>query len=171
LNIEDVLPMSSTNKELKLTIELVPETSWCNNVRNTVSKSVWDNIRKKAYSEYHNKCGICSASGQMSCHEIWDYDDTTHTQRLRGFIALCNSCHMIKHFGMAGILAEEGKLDLNKLIRHFIIVNNCDSKEFEKHKNQAFDTWRKRSQYEWTINFGEYDKLISKKNIDNINGR
>lgn len=155
--------MSNDKKELKLTIELVPETSWCNNIRNTVSKSVWDHIRKKAYSEYHNKCGICGVSGQLSCHEIWDYDDTTHVQSLKGFIALCNPCHMIKHIGMAGILAKQGKLDLNKLMQHFIAVNNCDSKEFEKHVGMAFDAWEKRSKYQWSINFGEYDPIISKK--------
>ena len=34
-------------KDLRLTIELVPKSSWCNIVRKIVSKSSWDDILKK----------------------------------------------------------------------------------------------------------------------------
>jgi len=154
--------MSKEQNQLKLTIELVPKTSWCNNVRKVVSKKVWDNIRRKSYSDSNNRCAICNATGKLSCHEIWDYDDISHNQSLRGFIALCTSCHMIKHIGMAGVLAREGKLDLENLIRHFILVNNCDEKTFENHMNESFEIWNKRSLQDWSINFGEYEKFISK---------
>ncbi len=54
-------------------------------------------------------------------------------------MALCEKCHLVKHFGMAGILASEGKINLEDLIKHFMKVNSCDRRTFEEHK------------YEWLI--------------------
>jgi len=118
--------MKSKSDKLKLTIELVPSTSWYDNLRKYTSKEDWDKIRKRTYAEYGNRCGICEAEGRLNCHEIWEYDDKKHIQRLVGFIALCDMCHHVKHIGLAGILASEGKLDYEKVVEHFMKVNNCD---------------------------------------------
>ena len=155
--------MKNISKELKLTIELVPETSWGNNIRKCVSQSNWDKIRKAAYAKYKYKCGICEAPGRLSCHEIWDYDDELHVQNLNGFIALCTMCHNIKHIGLSGILAQEGKLDFDKLIEHFKIVNGCNLKTYEKHYDDAFKKWNERSKHEWHINLGEFKDIIKKE--------
>jgi predicted restriction endonuclease len=74
---------------LKLTIELVPKTSWYSNLRNVIRPAKWDKLRKSVYAEYEHKCGICGATGgRLNCHEIWEYIDTNHEQKLIGFIAL-----------------------------------------------------------------------------------
>jgi hypothetical protein len=147
--------MKSKTDEVKLTIELVPFTSWYNNLRKYISKKDWDKIRKRTYAEYGHRCGICGAEGRLNCHEIWEYDDKKHIQKLKGFIALCDMCHHVKHIGPAGILASEGKLDYEKVVKHFMKVNNCDDKIFKKHRERAFDEWRKRSQHEWCADLGE----------------
>jgi hypothetical protein len=150
-------------QNLKLTIELVPQTSWYSNMRSLVTRSEWDKIRKNAYAEYGHKCGICGASGKLNCHEIWDYDDKTHFQNLAGFIALCDLCHHVKHIGLAGILADQGKLDYDAVVEHFMKVNDCNRKVFEQHKIEAFAQWRERSQHQWTVDLGEFKSIAKQK--------
>jgi hypothetical protein len=147
---------------LKLTIELVPSTSWYNNMRKVLSPQEWDKVRKKSYEDYGHRCGICGASGRLNCHEIWAYDDQKHIQKLNGFIALCDLCHHVKHICLAGILANKGQLDFENLIRHFMAVNACTRKIFDEHHKDAFEKWHSRSRYQWTVDFGEYARLINK---------
>ena len=153
--------MNDSNKKgLKLKVELVPSTSWYKNLRKHTHKADWDKIRKKAYTDFGDMCGICGKKGKLNCHEIWEYDDQTHTQKFGGFIALCNMCHYVKHIGLAGILASQGKLNYEKVIEHFMKVNNCDRRMFEAHKKRAFEKWHERSQHQWKIDFGEYSGVI-----------
>jgi hypothetical protein len=152
--------MKSKIDELKLTIELVPRTSWYKNLRKYVSKKDWDKIRNRTYAEYGYRCGICGAEGRLNCHEIWEYDDKNHIQKLKGFIALCNMCHHVKHMGLAGDLASKGKLDFEEVVKHFMKVNNCDYKIFAEHIIRAQDEWEERSQHEWRVDFGEYEDMI-----------
>jgi hypothetical protein len=144
---------------LVLTAELVPSTSWYNNLRAVMSKDQWDHIRREVYAYYGHRCGICNALGSLHCHEVWSYDDATLTQTLDGFVALCPWCHHIKHLGYAGILANEGKLDYERLIRHFMQVNRCERADFYQHREAAFDQWERRSQHRWKIDIGEYAEV------------
>jgi len=155
--------MAANNPNLKLTIELVPETSWFNNVRKAVSAKQWDKIRKDCYQKYNNRCGICNAEGRLSCHEIWNYNDETHIQKLEGFIALCTPCHNIKHIGLSQILADEGKLDFNKLVEHFCKVNNCNFETFKEHHKKSFSNWKERSKHDWEIDFGDFSDILNDK--------
>jgi len=152
--------MKEKSSDLKLKIELVPTSSWYDNLRKYTAKKDWDKIRKKAYASQGYRCGICGARGRMNCHEIWEYDDKRHIQKLTGFIALCNMCHHVKHIGLAGILASRGKLDYEKVIEHFIKVNDCDRGDFEKHREEAFVLWKKRSLSDWLVDLREYRDII-----------
>lgn len=133
----------------KLTIELVPKTCWFSNVRTIVSKELWDFIRKNVYANANNKCEICGGVGNkwpVECHEIWEYDDTSHTQKLKGFIALCPRCHQVKHFGYSTKLglAEDAK-------QHLINVNGwleCDANE---HIKESFQLHEQMSLVEWNL--------------------
>lgn len=145
---------------LRLEIELVPKSSWYDNLRKHTSKENWDRIRKDAYAKYGYRCGICGADAELNCHEIWEYDNENQIQKLKGFIALCDMCHHVKHIGLAGILASEGKLDYEKVIEHFMRVNNCDRATFEEHCERAFDEWRRRSKHQWQVDLGEYTDMI-----------
>ncbi|RYX84437.1 HNH endonuclease [bacterium] len=144
---------------LKLTVELVPRTSWYSNMRSAVSKDDWDKIRKQTYAAFGHRCGICQTSGMIHCHEIWHYDDENYVQTLEGFIALCEWCHHVKHIGLAGILADEGKLDYEKVVEHFMQVNVCDRLTFEKHVALALRRYRKRSMYQWKVELGIYKDM------------
>lgn len=149
----------SPSPRLTLTIELVPSTSWYNNLRNAMGREQWDILRKKIYADYGHTCGICHASGMLHCHELWEYDDAKHIQTLKGFIALCPLCHWVKHIGLAGTRASEGTLDFEAIIQHFMKVNQCDRQTFEIHRQEAFCLWEKRSKYQWRVDVNNY-KLI-----------
>ena len=97
----------------------------------------------------------------MYCHEVWQYDDEHHIQRLTGFLALCRMCHHCKHLGHANMLAQRGELDFEQVIAHFMRVNHCSHDAFEAYSAQAFDLWRERSQGPWTLDLGKYAHLLS----------
>jgi len=147
-------------EKLKLIIELVPKTSWYDNMRKVLPKSEWDKLRRKTSAEYRHRCGICEAEGRLNCHEIWWYDDNNYKQKLLGFIALCDLCHHVKHVGLAGILAIKGQLDIEKVVEHFMRVNECGRSTFEEHKKEAFIQWTERSKHNWSIDLGEYARLV-----------
>ena len=123
---------------------MVPRTSWYVNLRKMLPRAEWDRLRKRVYAQYGHRCAICKGQGRLSCHEIWQYDDTSHIQRLAGFAALCSPCHHIKHLGFATGLAEAGRLDFERLIRHFMRVNGCSREAFEAQQELAFRLWEER---------------------------
>jgi hypothetical protein len=154
---------SKEREILKLTAELVPSTVWFSSLYRLMPKDAWDNIRNGIIKENGRKCQICGETeGTMNLHEIWEYDDAKHVQRLREFILLCKMCHHIKHIGLAGILANQGKLDYNELMKHFCKVNRCSEKDFKKHIDDAFKVWSERSNHQWKQDFGEYEEFIKK---------
>jgi len=149
--------------QMKLTAELVPSTVWYSSLYRLLPREVWNSIREGIIGEKGRVCEICGeVNGKMNLHEIWNYDDARHIQRLDGFILLCEMCHHVKHIGLTGILADEGKLDYNEVMKHFCSVNGCSEKEFHEHIKNAFEIWSKRSQYPWKQDFGEYAKFIQK---------
>ena len=147
--------------ELKLHIELVPQSLWYLNPRTAMGRKEWDKLRKEIYAKYGHRCGVCGAQGRLNCHERWSYDDEAHVQTLVGFIALCDWCHHVKHIGLAGILAMDGKLDYERVIQHFLEVNQCTREEFDRHKTEAFEQWNERNRFPWEANWGAYAPLIA----------
>ena len=125
---------------MELTIELVPSTVWYSSLYRLLPREVWDRIRNEIIENNGRKCQICGETeGKMNLHEIWEYNDAEHVQKLEGFVLLCAMCHHIKHIGLAGILANEGKLDYDEVIEHFCKVNKCTKNDFEKQEKKAFD--------------------------------
>lgn len=150
------------SKDLRLTIELVPKPCWYSNLHNDMPRAAWDKLRKQVYTEYNYRCGICQVENvKLNCHELWQYDDSLHIQKLEGFIALCEMCHHCKHIGLAGILAREGKLDFQKVVDHFQHVNGCSLEEYQEHSAEAWETWRERNKYVWTTDLGSYANLVA----------
>ena len=144
---------------LKLTIELVPQTSWYSNVRSEVSKIEWDIIRRKCYKNANNKCEVCNGVGKrhpVECHEIWEYDENKREQKLVGFIALCPDCHMVKHIGLAQI---QGNFD--KALKHLMLVNKMTKDEAKDYVIKANIVWNKRSNYKWDLNIKFLEKFKS----------
>jgi hypothetical protein len=148
--------------ERRLAIELVPSTCWYSNMRKVLSHTAWDKLRKEVYAQYKHRCGICGKNNvRLECHEIWAYDDDTYMQTLMGFIALCPLCHHIKHIGLAGIMAQEGKLDYERILDHYCAVNHCSREDFYRDRAAAFTQWHARSQHTWQTDLSRYAHLIA----------
>jgi hypothetical protein len=143
-----------------LTIELVPKSSWMDNVRSVLTQSQWDIIKKSVYSEAWYICQICGGVGPnhpVEAHEIWTYNDKSLIQKLEGMIALCPNCHMVKHIGLAQI---NNKFDL--AVQHFMKVNACSKKACLKYIKDSFKLWLERSNKKWTLDLS----FLKKHGID-----
>jgi 5-methylcytosine-specific restriction endonuclease McrA len=145
--------MLSAMHTTKLTIELVPKTSWYSNVRSNVSKAEWDRIRKKSYENANHVCEVCGDVGtnqgykhKLECHEIWQYDDQALTQTLTGLVSLCPYCHLVKHPGLAQM---NGKLGI--VLKQLQRVNQISVEEAGAMLNEAFEIWRSRSKNNYTL--------------------
>ncbi|OGM09469.1 HNH endonuclease [Candidatus Woesebacteria bacterium RBG_13_34_9] len=145
-------------KKLKLTIELVPASTWDNNLRNLLKSQMWEYIRKSVYKKCNYKCVICKNKTGLHAHEIWKYDDKNHIQKLVNIFALCSKCHSIKHLGFAGLQISKGKVNYENLVKHFMQVNNCSREIFEKHQKKALKKFEERSHFDWQIDLSEYQK-------------
>lgn len=134
---------------VKLTIELVPSTSWFNNVRAVVTKKQWDLLRSQVAAKAYDLCEICGGVGPkhpVECHEIWHYDDKKLVRKLEGMIALCPSCHMVKHFGFAEVQGKRAQA-----LAHLMKVNKMTVDKAEDYVLKAFQLWANRSQKQWTL--------------------
>src|SRR5258708_5349717 len=154
-------------RELKLQIELIPSSSWGKNLRTRMPQRQWDLHRKRVYELASNRCQICGGAGKLHCHEMWQFDDTSKTQTLVGFHAVCNICHFANPIGKAQDLADADQLDIDAVVSHFLKVNACDMAAFMRHKTEAFLRFHVRSQFEWRIDFGKFAYLATKKPLPN----
>ncbi len=147
---------------LRLKIELVPESCWNKSLHDRIGRSAWNDLRKTVFADQGHVCATCGAGGQLSCHEVWSYDDVHHVQKLVRFQGVCRLCHHVIHFGKAKLLAAQGHVDLNAVIDHFNKVNCVDRVAFEAHRKVAFQIWRERSKHQWQTDLGEWASLISR---------
>lgn len=136
------------NPFIPLTVELVPSSNWEKNVRSEM-KGQWDSIRKAVYRNANYKCEICGGVGSkhpVEAHEIWSFDDNTHIQKLEGLIALCSTCHRVKHWGYALISGMESIV--RKQIKQ---INNWKDEDVDKYISEAFKLHAYRSQHTWVL--------------------
>ena len=156
-------------KKIKLTIELIPKTSYYDNVRSILPQKEWDRLRKKSYEKAKFKCEICKDKGtnqgyrhDLECHEIWEYKKDG-TQLLKDLISLCPRCHQVKHIG------RSMKVGLNKKVtEHIMKVNKWTEKETKNYIGYVFQEHKLRSKQKWEINlsvltekYGVDEKLIT----------
>lgn len=142
----------------KLSIELVPSTCWYSNVRTNVSSNDWETCKWFVRQRSGDKCEVCGGVGSrwpVECHEVWDYDDVARVQRLEGLIALCPSCHEVKHIGRA-----EAVGNLDRAVLHLMRVNNWTDDEAEVYIYDAFTTWRARSDHDWTLDISYLTEVL-----------
>lgn len=132
-----------------LTVELVPATAWGKNLRSELSRKDWDKLRKMTYAAADYHCEVCGGQGRrhpVECHEVWEYDDKKHIQKLVRLIALCPSCHGVKHFGRTQIQGFE-----DEAISHMMRVNHWSERQVREHVRDAARLWNQRSAYKWTL--------------------
>lgn len=152
LTVEEATP------KRQLTVELVPSSCWFHNLRSELSRADWDRCKKWAADKFERRCAICGGRGSkhpVECHEIWSYDDSILVQRLDGLIALCPSCHEVKHIGFAEM---RGRLEL--AIAHLCWVNQWQQGEAIVYLEAQFALWRRRSMEDWTLDISWLEREL-----------
>ena len=107
-----------------LSIELIPKSCQGHSVYHSWPQKWWDKLRKLVYSRAGRVCEICGGGPEVECHEVWEFNIKTKTQKLLYLVCLCRSCHRAKHFGHA-YLTGKGR----QAIRHLMKVNSWTLEE------------------------------------------
>lgn len=144
--------------------DLIPRTSWFDNLRAMLSQDQWDTVRRSAYRESNYRCAICGGSGKeqgfdwpVECHERWEWDDEGGIQYLSGVQALCPMCHKVKHWGFATTKdADFAKTGIPWIAR----VNDWTEKIAEVAVQGCFQQWRERSRKEWIVDYSRAPRKI-----------
>lgn len=151
--LDDALPTERPASKTLLTIELVPSTSWGDNLRSRLTKAQWDKLRRKCYQMAGYRCEICGDVGlnqgvnwPVECHEVWHYDDEKHVQKLVRLISLCPNCHLSKHIGFAQLKGKE-----DAAYFHMQKVNGWTKAQVLAHIRESFNVWQKRSEHPWDL--------------------
>ncbi len=135
--------------EPKLTIELVPKGQWGTNLRSELTRGEWNRLRRATYVAADYRCEVCGGVGPthpVECHERWRYDEGTKTQHLDGLIALCPSCHEVKHIGRTQAIGR-----MEQAIGHLMEVNEWGADRALEYIDEAFQAWHRRSQEDWSL--------------------
>ncbi len=133
-----------------LTVELVPKPLWRLNGPQLVGQANWNKLRKIVYKKASYLCEICGGRGPkhpVDCHEIWRYDDENHIQQLIRLIALCPSCHQVKHIGRA-IMRNRGAT----AIAHLAQMNDWTKAQTDEYLRLVSSIWRERCKHQWQQN-------------------
>ena len=142
----------------KLTIELIPQSSWNNNLRTLLGKEKWQILRKKVLETWGEKCAICGVNTKkLDCHEVWEFNTKSSTQNLKDIIPLCKNCHAVKHIGLSELQSSKGERNFKRLITHYMKVNKCTRYDFEKDKKEAYEMFEKRSKLSWKLALNNID--------------
>lgn len=135
----------------ELFIDMIPSSSWFNNVRSCIHPTDWDRVRNHIYERVNFTCECCNnntrkTNTRLDAHERWSYDTNTGIQKLERLIALCEHCHQSTHMGLAGLMGKE-----DEAIKHLRKVRIFTDLEFEKHKKESSLLFKERSKLKWVL--------------------
>lgn len=146
--------------EPKLSCELVPSNQWGTNLRSLLAPKVWDQLRRACYERAGHRCEICNGVGSkhpVECHETWEYQDgPVWIQKLTGLIALCPSCHKVKHIGFA---YTQGDRAFMAALNHLAKVNGWSPHKTYKYVDNQFEIHAIRSQQNWVMDLDWLDNM------------
>jgi hypothetical protein len=147
--------------DLRLKIELIPRPLWGQNLRTIMGTTQWRRLTVMLDKE-KPCCAICgSLQGPLQAHEEWDYEEgkSSGVATLKRVNRVCQDCHSIHHIGRTQKRLMSGVINWatwDRLIAHFLRVNDCDMATWERHGREARLAWKRRSSMTWTIEFQSY---------------
>jgi hypothetical protein len=141
--------------------ELIPRSSWFNNLRSLLAQDQWDIIRKQAYRAAGYRCEICGGKGEkwpVEAHERWWFDDKNSIQYLDGLIALCPLCHKVKHIGFTEI---RGGVPAYIAARAWMArINNWSEDVCEIAIREEFQRWEERNRINWKVDYSQAPYIV-----------
>ena len=128
----------------KLTFEMVPEECWYSNLRSILKPKDWDIVRRDAYARAKGRCRICGRpTTRLEAHEQWSYDEEKALQKLEDVVALCHSCHEVKHISRTQLMGRG-----QEAMEHFQKVNECSQMDFHMALAEANEIYLRRNRIE-----------------------
>jgi len=145
--LPDVLPGEDRSYGAGLFVDLIPKSSWFDNVRAAVDPADWDRLRHHVYRRARYRCEACRTKGfRLEAHERFAYNAQAGVQRLVRLICLCHWCHTATHMGLAGLLGVQ-----DQALAHLMTVTGMNPAEADEHVGEAFARWERRSQIPWRV--------------------
>ncbi|MCQ2026828.1 hypothetical protein [Clostridium butyricum] len=140
---------------MKLHIELIPKTCWGSNLRTKFKKSDWDKIRKSVYEKEKMHCHICGIECKsLDAHEVWDFEEKNHIQKLIDIIGVCKECHSAIHYGRAQKIGYGEQAQ-----KQFIKVNGCDILDLQEELIRVKSDFLRRSKINnWKLDLSFIEK-------------
>lgn len=141
---------------MKLNIEMIPKNCWGKNLRSKLKpQNSWDKIRKEVYAKEKMCCHICGEKKDiLEAHEVWEFDEINHIQKLVDIIGICKSCHNTIHFGLAQLRGLQ-----KEAIEQFIKVNECSMLDFKGELMIASINFERRSKItDWKLDLSLIEK-------------
>jgi hypothetical protein len=133
------------------TVENIPTSLLHMNPRTVKGKAWWERNRRKLYEAAGHRCEICGVVGKrhpVEAHERYDHDEASRPpcQRLLGLIALCPSCHAVKHlYRTHAVSIEQGDPSIyENTPRHLADVNGWDDTQVQGYLAETRETFRRR---------------------------
>lgn len=137
---------------MRLEMEMLPASTRGVNLRRMLTRAQWSRVRASALRACDERCAICGRrNARLECHEVWSFDDVQRIQKLENVIPLCAMCHHVKHIGMAGRLAQAGRLDIWRVVNHTCEVNGCSVDDFYRARDAAYRLAERRSRAAWRV--------------------
>ena len=149
-------PKSSKSDNSILPIELIPKSMHQYNVRARITEEQWKAVckvvhKKNVGNKWH--CQVCHQKGTtqgfnhpVECHEVWEFDDKTRTQKLVNLKTLCPLCHKFTHLGLA---TKQGFA--NTVKEHGLRIRRMSISSIEKELKQQYSIANERGQYNWKL--------------------
>lgn len=109
--------------------DMLPSSTWENNLRYALQEAEWDRLRKFCYQAAGNACVACGSPGEphVEAHEAWSFDEKTGVQKLKGILCLCPTCHKAKHLGFANRIGR-----LRQVLDRLKWLNDWDDTQLQR---------------------------------------
>ena len=130
---------------------MVPQRSWGKNLRSVLDVEDWKRVRRYAYDAAGSRCIVCGGRGPewpVEADEAWDYDDDRSVQTLKGVIALCPPCHLVRHWGHTTV---SGRAEI--AIAQMVRVNGWTRPQAEAAGDAGLRLWEARSRRRWHMDY------------------
>jgi hypothetical protein len=131
-----------------LSIEMVPAPLWGRNLRDRLTRTEWNRLRRWALDRAGNSCQVCGlhvdGGRNLVCHEQWRYepDGEGWTQRLMDVAIHCRQCDGPTHIGR---LHQFGMIAVAPALRHLAAVNGWTHAKTMTHYLEAKRRWQQLS--------------------------
>ncbi len=69
--------LENKSYDLVLPLELIPTTSFFQNLRNKLQPTKWNKLKSYFFEEHGHKCQVCGKIGRthpVELHEVWDFN-------------------------------------------------------------------------------------------------